>query len=142
MPAQFAQTGRFFRPQARANLAVLPGKPMNISYLAHAQLLLTLSSTWHCLFRRQTQPGHHCRSPVQLGSEWTCKLNSLDRGVKMFLKLFEFNDKIQLMEIFAEGAASIPFSTTSHFKTGFFVILNEVKDLNVSKIRDSSHRSE
>ncbi|MCX5890279.1 MAG: hypothetical protein NTY36_12590 [Deltaproteobacteria bacterium] len=31
---------------------------------------------------------------------------------------------------------------TSYFKTGFFVILNEVKDLSVSKTRDSSLRSE
>ena len=106
-----APIGLFFRPEARANLAVLPGKPMNISYLDDAQFLLTLSSTWHCLFRRQTQPGHHFRSQVQLGNEWTFNLNSLDRGLKMFLKLFEFNDKIQLMENFAEGAAPIPFST-------------------------------
>ena len=61
---------------------------MNISYLAHAPLLWTLSSTWHCLFRRQTQPGHHFRSQVHFGSEWTFNLNSLDRWVKMFLKLF------------------------------------------------------
>ena len=109
MPAQFAQTGRFFRPKARANLAVLSGNHMNISYLADVQFLLTLSSTWHCLFRRQAQPGHHFRSPVQFENDWTCKLNSLERGLKMFLKLFEFNDKIQLMENFADGAAPIPF---------------------------------
>ncbi|MFI5330929.1 MAG: hypothetical protein ACHQ2F_07825 [Desulfobaccales bacterium] len=111
VPAQFALTGRFFRPKARANLAVLSGKPMNISYLDDVQFLLTLSLTWDCLFRRRTQPGHHFRSQFQLGNEWIFNLNSLDRGLKMFLQVFEFNDKIQLMENFAGGAAPIPFST-------------------------------
>ncbi len=31
---------------------------------------------------------------------------------------------------------------TSHFKTGIFVFLNEVKDLKLLKKRDSSLRSE
>jgi hypothetical protein len=38
----------------------------------------------------------------------------------IYFKLSEFNDKIQLMANFEEGAAPIPFSTTSHFKTGFW----------------------
>ena len=120
MPAQFGQTGRFFRPQARANLAVLPGKPMNISYLAHAQFLLTLSSTWHCLFRRQTQPGNISVPKFNLGTQWTFKLNNRDRGLQIFLQGFEFNDKIQLMKNYAEGAAPIPCSTRNSNLRGIF----------------------
>lgn len=108
---KLAPIGLFFRPETRANLAVLPGKPMNMSHLDDVQFLFSLSCTWDCLFRRQTQPGNHFCSQVQFGNEWTFNLNSLDRCFKMFLKLFEFNDKIQLMENFEEGAAPIPFST-------------------------------
>ena len=82
---------------------------MNISYLDDAPFFSTLSSTWHCLFRRQAQPGHHFHSQIQLGNERTFNLNSLDRGLKMFLKLFEFSDKIIQMENFADGAARFLF---------------------------------
>jgi hypothetical protein len=82
-----------------------------MSYLDDAEFSLSLSWTWRYLFRRQAQPGNHFRSQIQFGNEWTFNLNSLDRCSKMFLKLFEFNDKIQLMENFADGAAPIPFST-------------------------------
>ena len=67
---KLAPIGRFFRPKARANLAVLPGKPMNISYLDDAQFFSTLSSTWDCLFRRQARPGHHFRSQMCLNQAW------------------------------------------------------------------------
>ena len=34
---RMAPIGRFFRPEARANLGASPGKPRNISYLVYAQ---------------------------------------------------------------------------------------------------------
>jgi hypothetical protein len=66
---KLASIGLFFRTETRANPAVFPGKPINISYLDDAQFFLPLSCDWHCLFRRQALPGHHFRSQVQLGNE-------------------------------------------------------------------------
>ena len=63
-----APIGLFLVPEARANLAVLPGKPMNIRYLDDAQFLLSLTSTWDCLFRRQTQPGNISIPKFNLGT--------------------------------------------------------------------------
>jgi hypothetical protein len=106
-----ASNGRFFRPEVPANLGGSSVKPMNISNLDDIQFFFPLSCTWHSLFRRQAQPGNHFRSQVQPGNEWTFNLSSLDRCFKIFLKLSEFNDKIQLMENFAKRFAPIPFST-------------------------------
>ena len=82
-----APIGLFLVPEARANLAVLPGKPMNIRYLYDAKFLLSLTSTWDCLFRRQAQPGNHFLSQLQLGNEWTfnifCCLGHLSVGASI-----------------------------------------------------------
>ncbi len=68
MPAQVGPDWPLFSARSPREPGRLTYKPKEIRYLDVAPPFTPLSCAWHCLFRRQAQPGHHFRSPVQLGT--------------------------------------------------------------------------